>query len=195
MVEHIKNSIRRADLLKSKLIPEIIELEGMCQGKLRHLLNNIVDIPGARYLEVGVYRGATFISALYKNDYDKAIAIDNWSEFGDYREDFTEKCNKYIGEYELINDDCFNVKLRDKINIYFYDGHHSTKAQSRALAHFYDSLEKEIIFIVDDYNWPPVRTGTDQAVKDWKILYETNLGDLHTTSDYSHGVYISVLKK
>ena len=198
MMEHVKNSIKRADLLKSKLTAEIMELDGMCQGRVRHLLNNVVNMPGARYLEIGIFKGATFVSALYNNNYDTAIAIDNWSEVGDFSEEFKKKCDTYIGKYKLFNADCFNVKLEDEINIYFYDGNHLKESQARALSHFYDSLANEIIYIVDDYNWAQVRIGTQQAIKDWTVLYEACLGGASnhwSGKDWGAGIYIAVLRK
>jgi len=198
MIKHLKDSIFKADIYESKLSHEVVNIPGMCFEKARHLLNNIVNIPGARYLEVGVFRGATFIAALYKNDYDKAIAIDNWSENGDYSNDFIDRCGKYIGEYDLIIDNCFNVELNEDINIYFYDGLHTEEAHSKALSHFYNSLSDKIIFIVDDYNWDQVRNGNMRAVKDWDVMYETILGptdDHRKNTSWGAGIYASVLKK
>ena len=207
MIEHVKNSIKKADLLESKLDPETLALNGQCNGRVRHLLNNIVDMPGARYLEVGVYKGATFIAALYKNNYDEATAIDSWSEPGDRRsdsdiilskEEFINTCNHYIGHYDLIWDDCFNVELTNEVNIYFYDGNHLEESHAKALSHFYKSLANEIIFIVDDYNWNQVRMGTQRAVRDWTVLYESRLGPAGShgaKTDWGRGIYIAVLRK
>ena len=198
MIEHLKNSILLADKFKSKLTPEILGLDGMCLVKMRHLLNNVVNMPGAKYLEVGVYKGATFVAALYKNKYDRAIAIDNWSENGDYRKEFLLKCDRHIGKYNLIFDDCFNVKIDGKINIYFYDGNHTKESHAKALSHFYDSLDDEIIFLVDDYNWAQVRCGTNMAVMDWDILYDVWLGHCsyhHDPTPWGAGIYAAVLKK
>ena len=198
MIEHVKNSILKAEALESKLTHGILALDGMCFSMTRHLLNNIVNIPGARYLEVGVHKGATFIAALYKNDYDKAIGIDNWSECGDYGDEFINICNHYIGEYDFIQEDCFDVELDSEINIYFYDGSHTEESHTTALSHFYKSLADEIIFIVDDYNWNQVRKGTMRAVKDWNVLYGEWLGQSgshHENTTYGAGNYIAILKK
>lgn len=198
LIEHLKNSISRADKFESKLTSEVLSLGGMCLAKTRHLLNNVVNTPGSRYLEVGVFRGATFIAALYKNNYDKAIAIDNWSECGDHGREMAEKCSRYIGEYELISGDCFNVKFDGKINIYFYDGNHTKESHAKALVCFCESLADEIIFLVDDYNWKQVYDGTRIAVRDWDILYEARLGSApsHTVNtDWGAGLYAAVLRK
>ena len=41
----------------------------------------------ARYLEIGAWAGSTFCSAIYGHAV-RAVAIDDWSEFGGLRETF-----------------------------------------------------------------------------------------------------------
>ena len=198
MIDHIKDSISRAEMFDSKLTREILSLEGMCKGRVLHLLNNIVDTPNARYLEVGVYRGATFIAALYRNNYKRAIAIDNWSEPESSRDVFMRACKRHIGEYSLIDNHCFNVKLEEEINIYFYDGRHTEGDHVKALSHFRDSFSNEIIFIVDDYNWKQVAVGTRKAVSEWEVLYDRRLGEAEsheTDTEWGAGLYIALLRK
>ena len=47
----------------------------MASGKVRHLLNNLA---ARRYLEVGVWKGATFVAACYGRRLESATAIDNF---------------------------------------------------------------------------------------------------------------------
>ena len=42
LTEHIKKSIINAENYTSKLIPEILDLEGMTGKKVKHFLNNIL---------------------------------------------------------------------------------------------------------------------------------------------------------
>jgi len=67
LIEHVKKSIRNAYIGDSKLNNDILMLNGMSSSKVRHLLNNLCALPEASYLEIGVWQGSTFISALYQN--------------------------------------------------------------------------------------------------------------------------------
>ena len=67
LIEHVKQSIQNAELGISQLNSKILNLEGMSSDKVRHFLNNICSLEHGNYLEIGVWKGSTFISALYKN--------------------------------------------------------------------------------------------------------------------------------
>lgn len=205
LTEHIQQSIINALGGKSKLNLEILSLEGMSSPRNKHLLNNILDIPNVNYLEIGVHKGSTFISSLYQNKINSAYAIDNWSEFndGDVKTCFLKNCNNCnITNFTFLESDSFKLGLdniKHKINIYFYDGNHSTESTCNALTYYYDSLDEEFIFIVDDYDWIDVQKGVKIGIKNCKlnIIYEQQLkadfcGDNNT---WWNGLYISILKK
>ena len=59
------------------------------------LYNNICDVSGATYCEVGTWKGASFISAMYNNNIFGYV-IDNWSEFGGPINDFNNNINTYF---------------------------------------------------------------------------------------------------
>ena len=101
---HLLKSIINAARGHSKLSNKALRLPGMSSKRNRHLLNNIVDMPDVNYLEIGVHKGSTFISALYQNDINYAYAIDNWSEFGNVEKTFLKNCNKFsINNLSLIH--------------------------------------------------------------------------------------------
>jgi hypothetical protein len=79
-MEFIEECISRAERGESQLTKDILELNGMSSSKVRHLLNNICSVRNTKYLEVGSWRGSTFISALYDN-LCQGVSIDNFSEF------------------------------------------------------------------------------------------------------------------
>ena len=110
MVNSVKESILLAESETSQLHRDVLTLRGMSSDKVRHFLNNIVGkTKDARYLEIGAWKGSTFISAIYKNNFTKAVAVDNFSEFGgDWYESVSEK-----GEFTKIG-----VKL---LNDIYYD--------------------------------------------------------------------------
>ena len=200
---HLLKSIINATRGQSKLNNKALRLSGMSSKRNRHLLNNIVNMPGVNYLEIGVHKGSTFVSALYQNNVNYAYAIDNWSEFGNAENTFLKNCNKFnINNFSLFNEDAFSLDLHwinHKINVYFYDGCHSLEAQRKALEYYYDVLDDTFIFIVDDYDWGDTQVGTMAGICkcNLKILYERRLkarfcGDKKT---WWNGLYVSLLKK
>jgi len=143
-IERVEHAIFRADIEKKTKLPmEVFGISGMSGVKNRIFLNELVK-PDTRYLEIGVWRGSTFISALYDNTYDVAFAIDNFSEFqnvpifGEKVSDtfsyttldasgpnnvevmFKENCEKAkdgLGEFTFINSDCFALPADKLLSI------------------------------------------------------------------------------
>lgn len=211
MIEHVKNSVFKALNNDSKLDSSITQIEGFTSLNIKHLLNNICSLKGANYLEVGVHKGATFVAANYKNNLNSSIAVDNWSEFdekGQSKKTFDYNVKTFLpdGSYNVLYLDFFSLEkgqLSSPINIFFYDGHHSSDAQYKALSHIYDSLDDVFIFMVDDWNWSEVGIATRKSIEDLnlEVLYERefvgelNNGQLNREFGWWNGFYISVLKK
>lgn len=65
-----------------------------------------------------------------------------------------------------------------------YDGDHSEASHYNALNHFLPYLDKEFIFIVDDWNWDYVRNPTMESISknNIKIIYQN---EIRTTNDNS----------
>src|SRR6266487_3730741 len=56
-------------------------IQGFCGRKHRLFLNNLLRaLPNPRYLEIGLFKGATFCAALWHNKV-AAVGVDNWSEY------------------------------------------------------------------------------------------------------------------
>jgi hypothetical protein len=207
LIDHVKKSIDNAENGISKLNPRILSLEGMSSSKIRHFLNNICSMPNTSYLEIGVWKGSTFISSLYQNSTSikQAIAIDNWSEFSGPKNEFTKNCHKFLADtpFKFYSVDSFNNNvlnnLKNPINVYFYDGNHDVFAHELAFT-FYDKfLDDVFIAIVDDWNWDQVKRGTKNAFENLKyqVLYESQRfskgnGD---KVNWWNGFYIAVVRK
>lgn len=76
--EFVDAALELADNGQSKLSERERELFGLSSPRLRAFLNNLCSVKGTTYLELGVYRGATLISALFGNPGCKAVAVDNY---------------------------------------------------------------------------------------------------------------------
>ena len=79
--EHIDKSFENAENHVSKIDQGIIRMDGMTGTKTRHFYNNLLDIPDARYLEIGTWKGSSVCSAMCNNK-ATVVCVDNWSEFG-----------------------------------------------------------------------------------------------------------------
>ena len=180
-IENIQKSIRDAKNLISKLPIEISQYHGLSSQKIRHLLNNLCSFSDVKYLNVGVYTGSSFWSAIYHNSL-KATAIDWWRNdsakqdetyfYKNLAEILAKETQTQNRELNIINQDCFTVELKDKYNIYFYDGGHSEENQYKALTYFDKYLENKFILLVDDFDDEKVKNGTIRAIQELKYDIE-----------------------
>jgi hypothetical protein len=186
---HINRCVENSMKSISKCSPEILVMDGMTGKKTRHLYNNLLDVSGARYLEVGVYTGSSLCSALYKNKVEYAYAVDNWSQFGGPKQEFLRNLKQFKGSNHVVFLESdfmkLDVELLPKFNIYMFDGGHEFQDHVNALSHVRDCLDDVFIYIVDDWNWKTVRNATFVAIDQcrYKILHGV---EIKTTADDSH---------
>ena len=197
----INNAFENAEINVSKIISDIINIDGMSGIKTRHFYNNLLNFEDARYLEIGTWKGSSVCSAMYENN-AKVVCIDNWSEFNGPKNVFLENFNKYKGnnDAQFIESDSFKVDVSTlpKFNIYLYDGGHSDKSHYNALIHFYNCLDNTFIFVVDDWNWINVRTQTYKSIDDLKlkILFQKEIIIPHVTKEtWWNGIFVAILQK
>ncbi len=173
----------------------------MSSPRTRIFLNHICSLPETRYLEIGVYKGASTISALFNNPIKYAFAMDNFSEFGNVYDEFQKNLNKYIPQAPITfkNTNCFSVapERLSKFNIYFYDGGHSTEDQKKAFTHFNPCFDDVFIAIVDDWMWDQVREGTFAAFEELKyeILFEKEVALRFKQDVPWRYLYVCLIKK
>jgi len=196
---------------KSKIDDNILSIPGMSGKKFRNLLNNLGSINNITYLEVGTWKGSTLSSFLYKNeDIKKVYTIDNFSELNDYRfngksvkQELLDNIKKYDinNKVEFLEGDFFKSKdkIKNKINIFFYDGEHTYETQYNCLNYIFDKLFDEFLFIVDDFRFDKVRNGTLDSLKnnkDIEIIYQKEiLPNISEDPDWWHGMFVAHIKK
>lgn len=188
---------------------ELLELPGMSGKMTRVFLNRLLSNPGMRYLEIGVWAGSTFCSALNNNKPDYAAAIDNFSQTweGDFGfsppKVFSDNTKKFIyTRFDFFDAECFSFNIKEisaPINCYFYDGGHFELDQYKAIEYYLPVLEKEFIYICDDWNWLDVKIGTYRAFREYglTIVKEWNLATSYN-GDYNNwwnGLGVFVLRK
>ena len=175
LTKHIDQSIHWGEREVSKLTQDVMNIHGITSNKIRCFLNNICSI-GGTYLEIGVFRGATFCSAIYQNDIH-AIGLDNFAspnlmpmgvsqKLANYmkqridvppQEDFLnnvkqfgnpEKLDVYKTDYTT-----FDYSELPKLDIIFYDGDTRFRDQYVTIKKLIPLFSKETILIMDDWNW------------------------------------------
>lgn len=172
--EHIDNSIARALKGESHLDPEVLKIHGFSTPAMRHLFNNLCHIKGFAYLEVGVFKAASFVAA-FNNNPIHAIGIDDFSQDFSQR-NVREECLENIEKWKHTADfvrffegDCFVLAKdackdeRAKFDIFTYDGHHDTLPTAQALPAFFNLLADRFIYIVDDVHWSTVSAGVQMG--------------------------------
>ena len=206
---HIENSFKNAENNNSKITDDIINMEGMTGIKTRHFYNNLLNMADARYLEIGTSKGSSVCSGMCGNK-AQVVCVDNWSEFGEVKNDFLINFEKFKGDNNarFIENDCFKIDISTlpKFNIYLYDGNHSFQNHYHSLIHFYNCLDNTFIFIVDDWNWKHVRDATKYSIESTRlnILYEKEIRltwdnshtpELEARQTWHNGIYVAILQK
>lgn len=197
--QFIDNSINNAKNDISKLSEDILKTKGWSSNKVRHLLNNLCSIENINYLEIGLLHGSTFLSSLYKNNFNKAYGIDILLQ-----PDLKPLVDNYLDatKIELFQSECFSfdkTNIINKIDIYLYDGGHEIEDQEKAFTYYNDILKDNFLCVIDDWNDNRVKTGTKLAFEKlkYKVNYEVELlsaGNCDTSS-WWNGIYIGLIEK
>jgi hypothetical protein len=207
---NVIGAISKAELQMSNINKSTLNVPGFSSPKIKHLLNNLVNNE-TNYLEIGVFKGSTFVAALSNNTPNSAYAIDNWSEFNDYgniKEEFLENTkNSNLPSFKFTESDCFKFDLSiidNKINMFFFDGEHTYESHYNALKYYLPVLDDTFIFIVDDFdpydnNWAAVEKGTRDSIKDLNLttIYENHIhsSGRNDSQTWWNGLYVSILAK
>ena len=199
-IEHVKKAAEDANNRVSKCTPDVLALDGMSGPMNRHFYNNLLNMEGARYLEVGTWKGSSTCSAMIGNDAD-VTCIDDWSQFGGPKKEFMDNAEKFQGtnRLEIIEKDAYEVDLtgHTKFNMYLFDGDHSVESHTKALTHFIDAMDDVFIYIIDDWVWGDTKTGTYKAIKELGLVVEYEAAHLDPVSAHGwwNGTGVFVLRK
>lgn len=199
-------------LVRASALPQdILQIEGFSGRSYRRFINNLIGLlPDPRYLEIGVWSGSTFCSAIYGNQV-KATAIDNWSEFGGPSRIFQRRVERFKGESSDIDFIEADFRTIDygalgPFNVYFFDGPHEEQDQYDGIRLPVPALDERFVLIIDDWNAAQVRAGTLTAIRDAELGIEYSI-EIRTTEDdtypartgrdslWHNGYFIAVMTK
>jgi hypothetical protein len=208
----VRSALHDALTDKTRLTESLLRMPGMSGRRYRIFINALIGalVPDARYLEVGIWQGSTLCSAITGHP-AKAIAIDNWSEFGGPRDAFQQHLQQFVGDttaVRIIDDDFRRVDFSslEKSNVFLFDGPHQEVDQFDGIVRAQPALDRHHVLIVDDWNLEWVRAGTFRAFGalpiEVKYLLEirTTLDNTHpehhsAASDWHDGYMVAVIEK
>jgi len=165
-------------------IKDLTDIQGMSTTKTRTLPYLLTSLGSQNYLEVGTYCGSTFVPTMLGSLTVKGVCVDNWSYPGSSLDELKSNLQRYIPDWEnrvqIVSGDWRTLTmlaLSAPIDLYLYDGDHSETSHADALKVAHNLLADEFIFLVDDYNHQAVRNGTAEALKDYEVVSQFDLGD------------------
>lgn len=137
---------------------------------------------GEAFVNVGVWHGFTLLSGMANNTRKKCIGIDNFSEFGNPKQDFLIRFNTYKEPHHLFYEidyiDYFSNVHREKIGFYIYDGCHDYINQIRGLKVAEPFFSEHAIILIDDINYDEVRKATmdfiASSLNEYRILLDVS---------------------
>ena len=125
---------------------------------------------GEAYVEVGVYHGASLISAMLGNEGKSFVGIDSF----EFREASLEKVESNLERFglrrpDILVGDAFELvpagALGDiSIGVWYYDASHSYEAQLEGLRIAEPLLAPGALVVVDDTDWDDVARAMDDYV-------------------------------
>lgn len=213
LADKVRAAIDRAISGESNIDPRALAINGMSGRKYRMFINNLIgSLPDPRYLEIGSWAGSTLCSAISGNKVE-ALAIDNWSQFNGPSQLFFENLAKFKGSDARVSflDRDFRAVPWATVglyNVYLYDGPHAWADQRDGIALVKQALDDQFVFVVDDWNWPGVREGTQRGIREGGLHLQfsaeirTSMDNKHAPrpfikqhSDWHNGYFIGVISK
>lgn len=211
LIEAVRAAIHGALAGTIRLDPDLLVISGMSGRKYRMFINALIGrLADPRYLEVGCWTGSTLCAAVNGHQVT-ALAIDNWSEFGAPRGAFWGHLARFCTpgvQLRFLESDFREVDFTacGRFNVYLFDGPHEPQDQYDGIMLAQPALDDDFVLVIDDWNWPRVRTATLQALEriGLDIIYmleiRTSLDDGHAAiafqdSDWHNGYFIGVISK
>ena len=211
----LAQALRRAfeDALagRGQMDERVRKVDGFCGQKHRLFFNNLVRaVENPRYLEVGIFRGATLCAAIAGNKV-RVTGVDNWTEYGGKAAEFYTNLATIRGPeaaVTIFEQDFRTVPMAHigKFNLYFYDGPHSPEDQYDGIRVAMPALDDQAILLIDDWNWQHVRDGAFRAIQDagrqidFAIELRTSFDNSipahnRSASDWHNGMFAAVVSR
>lgn len=223
--EYIEACLELSDVERSKITEKERRLYGLSSTRLRCLINNLCAMPGTNYLELGVYKGATLLSAAVNNPKTKVVGIEDYSyderepkkqaAEGEIWENVKSHLHDNINRYKDPNSgvDVNNIHLLEKsykdvvwadlpkFNVCFFDINPIVEDTYETLTtKVFDALADEAVVVISNYsNEKHAKAINEQLTKVKNIAITSKhhriSGGLSDARGYYSGVLILTIKK
>ena len=174
LIAPINAAFEDAMAMRTRLREDVFKVDGFSGRKFRAFMNALIlEVPDPRYMEIGLYHGASFCPSVFKNKVT-ALGIDNWTEFGGTRHIFDRNLaalKSETADVTIVESDFRKVDYtaQGRFNILFYDGSHTEQDQYDGVMFPQPAMEDNYVLIIDDWNWHHVRSSTYRALRDAKV--------------------------
>lgn len=178
----VYHAIEAVETNNAALPDNLLWLDGHTSPKQRLLLNELCQFHQCRYLEVGVFHGASLLSAAYRNFSGKFTGIDNFSALGKEKYEEQQKLwAEQLGTCNVIEDTIQTTDYKASgINVFFYDANFNDTAAGDALVKLAPDFAPNFILIADNWSRKEVRITLRDALA--KLGYST-YSSFNLTSD------------
>jgi len=180
------HSLRRSRYPRNRRLSHLIgRIPGFATENKLMLLNFAASLLARQelYLEVGTWQGLSLIGAMWENADKEFFAIDNFSQFGNVRQEFHANLVRWLPHARLtfLEGDCFSLlRARQlfggrKIGVYFYDGDHAYQSQFRGLQYVQKHLSDSALVVIDDTAYQRVRSATSVFMsfrRGYRLLFD-----------------------
>lgn len=207
----VRDAFQEAMALRSDLTEAAFRIDGFSGKKFRMFMNNLMSrLADPRFLEIGLYHGASLCSAIHANQV-RAVGIDNWSEHDGERAMF----DAYLADFkwdathvEILEQDLADVPYETigKFNVMHYDGPGEGEGRLDGIFKASAAMDDRYILIVANWNRERVRSGTFDALRDAWIAVDYSV-EIRTSfdgalpfmngqkSEWHNGVLLAVVSK
>lgn len=155
--------------LDRRFAPIVEEVENLAVENILALLNHAASClePDEAYVEIGVFHGASMISAMLGNEGRRFVGIDSFN----FRDASLEQVEQNIERFglprpELLVGDAFALVPSGalegtRVGVWYYDAAHDYESQLEGLRIAEPLLVHGALVIVDDTDWERVERAMD----------------------------------
>lgn len=183
---------------RCRLPNELLTMDGYTTPKQRNLLNMLCSFPKCVYLEVGVFQGASLLSAAYQND-GLFFGIDNFKE--GTRNVALDNARTYAKDCKicLIEGDFWSCGFvgAEEVNVLFFDANTDAYAATNAFSKI--KLADCFIIVCDNWSYASTRDNFRFALRyhDWNVYagYQFLTDDDCDIKSWGNGWFVGVVEK
>ena len=134
--------------------------------------------------------------------------VDNWQgsiqpesgafELPDNNKDIFLSNVKHYNNITVHDEDLFAVQLKDKYDLFFYDGPHDEQSVINAVKHYKNYFADTSILVFDDANWEGVVSGALQGLTNTEFDVKFSrmiLNSVEDSTKWWNGLYLLVVTK